>query len=76
MDRATALFRIFQEACTNVSRHVGAGCVNVSLTNDPHAVTHGVRDDGCGIADDVLTDSGRLGLAASASVCRASVGAR
>ena len=44
----TALFRIAQEALTNVARHAAAGHVKVSLTFAPNLVTLRVEDDGAG----------------------------
>ncbi len=49
-DRATALFRILQEALTNVVRHAAARRVNVSLAADGNLVRLVVHDDGVGIA--------------------------
>jgi signal transduction histidine kinase len=50
-----ALFRIMQEALTNVSRHAHAAQVSVSLcTADDEAVLE-IRDDGVGIPPNVAT---------------------
>src|SRR5215211_2226027 len=43
-----ALYRVCQEALTNVARHAGAGRVTVSLVSTPDAVRLIVRDDGRG----------------------------
>lgn len=48
-DRATALFRILQEALTNALRHAAAGRVVVTLTADAHTVRLVIHDDGRGI---------------------------
>lgn len=45
------LYRIFQEALTNVSRHSGASCVDVLLRIDPDLVKLSVRDNGCGLPE-------------------------
>lgn len=50
-EAATALYRIGQEALTNVARHAGASRVVISLAADPDAVTLRVEDDGRGIGD-------------------------
>ncbi|RYX93251.1 MAG: PAS domain-containing sensor histidine kinase [Comamonadaceae bacterium] len=50
--RATAAFRIFQEALTNVVRHAAAGSVEVRVTRDATSFRLEVADDGCGIAQD------------------------
>jgi signal transduction histidine kinase len=44
----TVLFRIAQEALTNVARHAQAGHVEVSLETDPDGVRLTVADDGVG----------------------------
>ncbi len=53
-DAALTLFRIFQEALTNVARHAKASEVAVTLSESAagHALT--IRDNGAGIADDAL----------------------
>jgi len=48
-ERATALFRILQEALTNVVRHAGARNAQVSLTASGNLVRLVVHDDGSGI---------------------------
>jgi len=59
---STALFRIFQEALTNVARHAEATEVRVELRVDPEQVTLIVEDDGRGIAPDELSGTSSLGL--------------
>jgi signal transduction histidine kinase len=59
-DLATATFRIFQEALTNVARHASATAVEVDLRLDRGNLRLQISDDGTG-----LPDSGRrsgLGL--------------
>jgi two-component system sensor histidine kinase UhpB len=49
----TALYRIIQEALTNVVRHAQASNVRIQLTRDSKGVLHcGIHDDGVGF--DVL----------------------
>ena len=48
-DRSTAIFRIFQEALTNVVRHANATKVRVSLKQDGDRVVLRIRDNGKGI---------------------------
>lgn len=50
----TALFRIAQEAVTNVIRHARATCVQVRLRRSPEQVTLEVRDDGVGLSGTAL----------------------
>jgi PAS domain S-box-containing protein len=49
-DQATALFRIFQEALTNIGKHAGASQVAVRLACGERSVRLEVIDDGRGIA--------------------------
>ena len=50
----TALFRIMQEALTNVHRHSGSRNVDVSVHTDPAQVVLIVRDYGTGVPREVL----------------------
>ncbi|HVA26888.1 MAG TPA: ATP-binding protein [Candidatus Baltobacteraceae bacterium] len=43
-----ALFRVLQEALTNIGRHARARRVRVSLSTDAARVTMTIEDDGCG----------------------------
>ena len=59
---ATALFRIVQEALTNISRHAGASRVQIELGLQSGCVTLEVRDDGRGITESAATGPGSLGI--------------
>ena len=61
-ERATALFRIFQETLTNVARHASATQVKVSLSHEGGHLSLKVRDNGRGIGEDQLSASGSLGI--------------
>jgi len=50
----TAVFRIVQEALTNVFRHSGARKVGISLTRKNGEIVVGVRDDGKGIGKKII----------------------
>jgi PAS domain S-box-containing protein len=50
----TAIFRIVQEALTNVFRHSGARRVWISLTQREGNIVVMVRDDGKGLKDDIV----------------------
>ena len=50
----TALFRIMQEALTNVHRHSGSRTVQVGVTVDESRVTLTVRDYGMGVPREIL----------------------
>jgi signal transduction histidine kinase len=45
---AINLFRVYQEALTNVEKHAGAERVEVKLNLSPDEVMLSIRDDGCG----------------------------
>jgi signal transduction histidine kinase len=59
---ATAIFRIFQEALTNVRRHAHATRVDIRVAVDAGEVVLEIRDDGRGITEDELAASTSLGL--------------
>jgi signal transduction histidine kinase len=60
--QATALFRITQEALTNVARHALAKHVTVELSIVDGSARLSVQDDGKGIAEGEVSASGSLGL--------------
>lgn len=61
-ERATTIFRILQEALTNVFRHANARLVEVVLTGSAIEVTLLVCDDGRGITADEINDIRSIGL--------------
>ena len=61
-DQATALFRIVQEAMTNVLRHAQASQVNIALEEEAGEFVLRVRDDGRGITEEERTGLRSLGL--------------
>ncbi len=60
-DVALGIFRVAQEALTNVIRHAKATTVYLELTSDQHDYSLTVRDDGVGL--DNVHDVGSHGLA-------------
>lgn len=58
---ATALFRIVQEALTNVLRHAGATRVDIELGTKSGCVTLEINDDGTGISESGM-GPGSLGI--------------
>ena len=52
-----ALYRVAQEAMTNVARHARAHEMELLLSAENHAVVLTVADDGCGISTDDLNSS-------------------
>jgi PAS domain S-box-containing protein len=61
-DQATALFRVLQEALTNVARHAGAKQVRVELAATARRVRLTISDDGRGLPPKVLTDPTAYGI--------------
>jgi signal transduction histidine kinase len=66
-DVETALFRITQEALTNVLKHAEARNVSLVLARHPSIVTAVIEDDGKGFDSEAITStalawSGGLGL--------------
>jgi PAS domain S-box-containing protein len=61
-DRSTAIFRIFQEALTNVARHAGATKVESALECRDGALSLEVRDNGRGITEEEISGAKSLGI--------------
>lgn len=59
---ATALFRITQEALTNIARHARASLVEVRLTATAESISLRIRDDGVGFEPSSASRSPSLGL--------------
>lgn len=62
-DARTAVFRIVQEALTNVARHAQATAVDIELRGDRDGIELRVRDDGRGIGESATADPRSVGLA-------------
>jgi PAS domain S-box-containing protein len=61
-DARTTVFRIVQEALTNVARHAAAKAVHLELRVEKDKVLMIIRDDGRGITTEELSDRRSLGL--------------
>jgi signal transduction histidine kinase len=61
-ERALTLFRIFQEALTNVARHAQASDVEVALSEIDGRYVLRIRDDGVGVADHALDKPSSHGI--------------
>jgi PAS domain S-box-containing protein len=61
-ERATVIFRIFQEALTNVARHAQATAVTIRLEEQAGGLVLEVQDNGQGIPDEKIFDVHSLGL--------------
>lgn len=54
-----SLFRVIQEALTNVAKHAGAASVRVTMERTPEGLVLEVADDGCGF-DPSARDAGEV----------------
>jgi signal transduction histidine kinase len=61
-ERATALFRIFQETLTNVARHADATQVDMRLDEENGNLILEVRDNGKGISEEQASAGTSLGI--------------
>lgn len=61
-DRDTAVYRIIQEALTNVTRHADATGIDVTVDRDGDWLVARLCDDGCGIAPESVVSVSSLGL--------------
>ena len=60
--QSTAIFRVFQEALTNVLRHSQATVVNITLEKDEEELVLTIQDNGRGITTDEKSNPLSLGL--------------
>jgi two-component system, NarL family, sensor histidine kinase UhpB len=61
-DLATPLFRVCQEALTNVTRHASATNVSIQLACSPSHISLSIKDNGRGITEEEINRHGSLGL--------------
>jgi PAS domain S-box-containing protein len=61
-EAATQLFRVFQEALTNVARHAQASRVKIKMFNERGMIILQIEDNGQGIQKNKVTSSKSLGL--------------
>jgi len=59
---STEVFRIFQEALTNVARHASAQRVAITMQHTVDKLTMEIRDDGRGITKQEMADPVSIGL--------------
>lgn len=62
LEQSTAVFRVFQEALTNIFKHAQATRVDVEMFADATSLTLEVRDDGVGLAPEALRKQTSFGL--------------
>ena len=61
-DRDTVLFRVFQEALTNIARHSRATKITVNLIAEHNFIQLKIHDNGIGITAEMLDGTKSLGL--------------
>jgi len=74
LETETHLFRIAQEALTNVSRHSGASMVGVNLAEDHGRVHLSIRDNGKGLPTAGRFRAGSLGITGMRARARSAKG--
>jgi PAS domain S-box-containing protein len=61
-EQSTAVFRIFQEALTNILRHAQATSVDITMQAEAGELVFAISDNGRGITEDEKSGSQSLGL--------------
>jgi PAS domain S-box-containing protein len=61
-EKGVSIFRIFQEALTNVARHAEASEVSINLDHREGFFSMRIRDNGRGITDDEIKSRSSLGI--------------
>lgn len=62
MELNTAIFRMIQETFVNIVRHSGAGHVTLTMKFRHEQLFLHIRDDGCGMDEERVTQSGGFGI--------------
>ena len=63
IETETAIFRIVQEALTNIQRHSGSAVAMIRIERDPEMLKLEIRDEGCGVPAALRGDESRLAAA-------------
>ncbi len=61
-EKSTAIFRIFQEALTNIMRHSKAKLISISIQKKKDVLLLKIKDNGVGVAEEQLKDFKSLGI--------------
>ena len=61
-EKSTAIFRIFQEALTNIARHSKAKLISISIQKKAEDLILKIKDNGVGIAQEQTKDFKSLGI--------------
>ena len=60
--QTTAVFRIVQEALTNVVRHASASAIAIDINSTSRSTTVKIRDNGRGMSPEQIADPTAVGL--------------
>lgn len=69
-DLSIAIFRIFQETLTNISKHANASCIKVKLSEAKEIVSLDIVDNGDGITDSDLNKPNSFGIRGMRERCQ------
>ncbi|MDH5479429.1 MAG: histidine kinase [Nitrosomonas sp.] len=69
-DLSIAIFRVFQETLTNISKHSSATHVEVSLVESDGIIILEISDNGCGITDSDLDKQDSFGIRGMRERCQ------
>ena len=61
-ESSTAIFRIIQEAMTNITRHAEASKVFLGMTSDNGSIQLVIKDNGKGISKKQMNDANSMGI--------------
>jgi signal transduction histidine kinase len=61
-DKSTAMFRILQEAVTNIARHANANRVSITLREFKQQIILEIKDNGKGVTENQINDPRSLGI--------------
>ena len=59
---ATQLYRIAQEAVTNAAKHAGSDKIEIQLSEENDLLLLSISDNGCGVSQESIDNSGGMGL--------------
>lgn len=69
-DLSVAIFRVFQEALTNISKHANASRLQIRLSEKDKWIYLEVTDNGCGISDQDIKKSKSFGILGMRERCK------